>query len=265
MPLTVFQKNLAKLLSTTRSQDSYLAGGAALHSRPNSLRYSQDLDYFQDSENRVATAFASDQELLKKNNYLCSIEIHQPGYIRAIVTKKGESTKVEWAFDSAWRFLPVVADVDLGFVLDPVDLAINKLLALAGRDEPRDFLDVIYTHETILPLPCQVWAACGKDPGFNPISLLELLKRRGRYHSEDFERLNLNVKIDLQSYKSKWLVLLSEIEVFIKRAPAKEVGCLYYSKKQNKFVLPNFENQSDDISPHYGQLYGVFPQINSSN
>ncbi len=261
MPLTQFQKKLAKLLSVSRSEDSYLAGGAALHSKENSLRYSQDLDYFHDSENRVSTAFASDQKILEENNYKYTIEIHQPGYIRVIVTKKNESTKIEWAFDSAWRFLPVIADNELGYVLDPIDLSINKLLALAGRDEPRDFLDVIYSHQKILPFPSQLWAACGKDPGFNPVSLLELIKRRGKYQQDAFEKLNLNVKVDLQELKTTWLNILAEAESFIKKAPSGHLGCLFYSKTQRKFILPDFEDSTQEFTPHFGKLYGVLPRV----
>ena len=69
MPLTDFQKNIAQLLASNRSPDSYLAGGAALHIKPNSIRYSNDLDYFNDSEERVAKAFEQDRGLLKKNSY----------------------------------------------------------------------------------------------------------------------------------------------------------------------------------------------------
>ena len=58
MPLTTFQEATARLLSGNRTEDSHLAGGAALHLQPNSKRYSNDLDYFQDSVERVATAFA---------------------------------------------------------------------------------------------------------------------------------------------------------------------------------------------------------------
>lgn len=53
-----------------------------------------------------------------------------------------------------------------GYQLHPIDLAINKVLALAGRDEARDFLDVLHAHATILPLGALCWAAVGKDPGF---------------------------------------------------------------------------------------------------
>jgi len=45
MPLTDVQAKLAKLLSENRSNESHLAGGAALHIAPNSIKFSKDLDY----------------------------------------------------------------------------------------------------------------------------------------------------------------------------------------------------------------------------
>jgi hypothetical protein len=47
--------------------------------------------------------------------------------------------------------------------LHPIDLAVNKVLALAGRDEPRDLLDTLYQHREVLCLGALCWAACGKD------------------------------------------------------------------------------------------------------
>ncbi|OGU02199.1 MAG: hypothetical protein A2W29_00260 [Gemmatimonadetes bacterium RBG_16_66_8] len=84
--------------------------------------------------------------------------------------------------------MPLVRDTLGGLLLHPVDLAANKVLALAGRDESRDFVDILFVHERVLPLGALCWAAVGKDPGFTPLSLLELLKRRGRYRPEDPRR-----------------------------------------------------------------------------
>ena len=58
VPLTPFQRRLLADLAATPNDDRYLAGGAALHFAPNSTRYSDDLDFFHDSEARVAAAFA---------------------------------------------------------------------------------------------------------------------------------------------------------------------------------------------------------------
>ncbi len=50
MPLTDFQRTLLATLAQSPNDDRYLAGGAALHFSPNSARYSDDLDFFHDSE-----------------------------------------------------------------------------------------------------------------------------------------------------------------------------------------------------------------------
>lgn len=264
MPLTLFQAEVCKLLSQNRTPDSHLAGGAALHFEPNSIRYSMDLDYLHDSERRVAEAFAADKTLLELKGYSCQIEMNQPGYLRCLIGKGSEFTKVEWARDSEWRFMPVKTHPDIGYVLDPIDLTINKVLALAGRDEARDFLDVLHTHKTILPLGAQIWAGCGKDPGLSPHSLLELLKRRGKYRDEDFLRLHLNVSINLRDLKKEWLVALDEAKVFIDHAPANEVGCLYYSVTDKKFMQPRIVHNEDQLICHFGKPGGVLPKPSSS-
>ncbi len=258
MPLTEYQAELASRLSGNRSFDSYLAGGAAIHIAPNSERYSRDLDYFHDSEARVAAAFASDRATLEAAGYALQVDLEQPGYVRAIVRRNGEATKVEWARDSAWRFLPTVRDERVGYLLHPIDLAVNKVLALAGRDEPRDVLDTLHVHRTVLALGPLCWAACGKDPGFTPLSLLELVRRRGRVRPEDLERLDLARPIDLPTLKREWLEALDSVEPFVAALPAEEIGCLYYSPSRQRFVDPR---EVDDAVPHYGRPGGVLPQV----
>lgn len=260
MPLTLFQERLAGILATNRDFESYLAGGAALHLDPNTRRFSNDLDYFHDSEERVAVAFEEDRRLLKAEGFTLDLEMAQPGYIRAIVSEGSQKTKVEWAHDSAWRFMPVVKDPRVGFRLHPVDLAVNKLLALVGRDEPRDFLDVLDINHRLLPLGALCWAAAGKDPGFTALSLLELSRRRGKYRPEDFARLNLVEQVDLHAVKARWLEMLDQAETFIRSRPPGEIGCLYYSPQQEAFVAPMGEDPPDAV-PHFGRPGGVLPSL----
>lgn len=264
MPVTDFQAALARLLVANRTPDSYLAGGAALHFSPHSIRYSNDLDYFHDSVERVAVAFADDERLLRQHGYQIDIEIKQPGYIRALIQKKKEATKLEWSHDSAWRFMPTVQDARCGFRLHAIDLAINKVLALAGRDEARDFLDTLHLHRTLLPLGALCWAAVGKDPGFTPLSLLELLRRRGRYRPEDFARLHLARVIDLPELKKVWIEALASAEQFIHSRPPAEIGCLYYSFQKAQFIAPQTAAGSDEpveYALHYGRPGGVLPRF----
>ena len=249
------------MLSRNRSFDSYLAGGAAILIEPNTTRYSRDLDYFHDSDRRVAEAFAVDRDLLEQSGYALDVDLLQPGYVRAIVRKDGQATKVEWARDSSWRFMPTVKDDRVGFLLHPVDLAVNKVLALAGRDEPRDVLDVLHLHRRVLPLGALCWAACGKDPGFTPLSLLELLKRRGRIRPDELARLDLAEPVDLVVLKEEWLEALDSVEPFVSSRPPDEIGCLYYSCSKRAFVDPR---GVADALPHFGRPGGVLPRVESS-
>ena len=260
MPLSPFQIKISKLLSENRTPESYLAGGAALHFAPNSLRYSLDLDYFHDSESRIASAYRADHLTLVDAGYEVEPDITQPGYIRAVVCKGNEATKVEWARDSTWRFMPVIRNEEFGYQLHPIDLATNKVLALAGRDEPRDLVDTLYLHQHVLGLGPLVWAAVGKDPGFSPLSLLELIRRRGKIRPEDLMRLHLTEPLDIRQLKTEWLSALQAAETFITSRPPGEVGCLYFASSLGRFIDPS---QVDKVAlvPHYGRPGGVLPQI----
>ena len=180
-----------------------------------------------------------------------------------LVEAGDQATLIDWAHDSAWRFLPLVLDETGGQVLHEVDLAINKVLALAGRDEARDFVDTLYAHQRILPLGAMVWAAVGKDPGFTPASLLEQLKRRGRYRPEDMARLALAAPFDLAEAKTVWRAALSDAEEFIRERPHEEVGCLYYSPSRGCFAAPSpgLSLREQGLVTHFGQPGGILPRV----
>jgi hypothetical protein len=263
LPLTSFQRELLATLASRPNDDRYLAGGAALHFAPHSTRYSDDLDFFHDSEARVATAFEQDRATLTASRYDVGVELVLPGFVRAVVSKGDEATRVDWAHDSAWRFMPLVRDELGGLLLHPVDLAVNKVLALAGRDEPRDFVDILFVHRTVLPLAGLAWAAVGKDPGLSPLSLLELLKRHGRYRPEDFERLRLTEPFDLAAAKQEWLGALRGTETFARARPPEESGSLYYSARYERFALPerDLDLEEQGLVLHFGEPGGVLPRI----
>jgi len=264
VPLTSFQAELARLLAANRTEDSHAAGAAPMLAEPRTRRYSQDLDYFHDTPERVATAFETDRGTLVDAGDRVALEVSQPGYIRGIVRRDADGTKVEWAYDTSWRFLPVVRSEQFGYQLHPIDLAINKVLALAGRDEPRDLLDTLQCHVNLLPLGALVWAAPGKDPGFSPLSLLELVRRR-RVRPEDLARLHLAEPIDPRQLKSDWLAALDGAEGFVRRRPPGEAGCLYYAVGLDRFVDPDevdaYQEEPGPIVPHFGAPGGVLPRV----
>lgn len=259
MPLTPFQQAVARLIAVNRSSSSHLAGGAAIHIGKGSPRTTNDLDYFHDEERLVAEAFAADRGLLESAGYSVTATLSQPGFVRAIVGRGEDATKVEWAHDSAWRFLPPIRDPDVGYRLHPLDLAINKVLALAGRDEPRDFLDAIYVHHEHLSLGSLCWAAVGKDPGFSPALLVEMLARKGRYRPEDFEPLRLAARPDIAKLKQIWITAIDAARELVNTLPPEEAGCLYFDPATGKFVAP-----AGDLSRlvrHRGSRGGILPMV----
>jgi hypothetical protein len=133
MPLTVFQQELLAVLAPSRSPDSYLAGGSAIHFEPNSDRYSQ-LDFFHHSEERFRT--------------------------------------------------------------------------------------------------------------------------------EEFARLDVTEPLDPVVIKEEWLGALTEAQTFVVARPAEEIGCLYYSMSERRFVAPA---PAEDLNlrrivPHFGRPGGVLPE-----
>jgi hypothetical protein len=225
---------------------------------PESLRVSHDLDLFHDTEKAVADAYAGDIQILKGNGFSAETLISQPGFIRARLHDASDSLLIDWAQDSIWRFLEPVPLEGIGWVLHPVDLAVNKVLALAGRDEPRDFLDTVFLHEKVLPLGALIWAAAGKDPGQNPRMLLGLLQRKGRVTPDELGRLDLSTDINLQELHHTWRQALTDARIWIDQRPPGEAGCLYTDPETGRLIAPVGGQPAEILR---GAPGGVLPAI----
>ena len=115
--------------------------------------------------------------LLQRAGYTLSTLRELLGFVAAVVAKSGDQIRMEWVRDSAFRFFPFMEHEQLGLTLHPFDLATNKLLAMVGRLEVRDWVDAINADRRLQPLGYLLWAACGKDPGYSPGSLLAHARR----------------------------------------------------------------------------------------
>src|SRR5476651_248907 len=227
MPLGDFEKNVLRLLAANRNPESYVAGATVFLRREDSHRQSQDIDVFHDTVQSLKQAATQDATVLQSNGYTLEWAETQETLQRATVSKDGRSTKMEWAYDSAFRFFPVQPDADFGFVLHPLDGATNKVLALAGRGELRDYLDVLFLHRNVLSLGALAWAACGKDAGFTPQFLVEEAQRRAHYPASRLNMLLLREPLDLVECKRRWLQASAEAKALFNLLPPEEVGCLY--------------------------------------
>lgn len=136
MALTALQRAVCRRLAGQRKATA-------------SHRVSQDIDLFHDSTEAVQAGWEADRALLEGAGYDLSIVRERPSFVEAVVARAGDRVLVQWAADSAYRFFPLVEHPDFGLVLAPFDLARNKVLALVGRLEARDWIDVIAAHDAI--------------------------------------------------------------------------------------------------------------------
>ena len=180
---------------------------------------------------------------------------------RAWVTIGEERLKLEWVFDSAFRFFPVEPDPVLGYRLHPADLATNKVLAAAGRRVIRDFLDVLHLHETYLSLGALVWAATGKDPGLSPLFILNELVRTSKYQPKDLENLKLARPVSVVELKQELLGAVRDAEELVARLPATEVGCLYLDAAGNVVAPDPGADGFAALTRHFGSLRGSWPRV----
>ena len=191
MPVSELQARVLREIAANRTPDSYLAGATVLHRAEDSPRFSRDLDIFHDLAEAVAVSAEADARTLQRAGYSLTWALQTPTFYRAVAEVTGQSLKLEWAHDSAFRFFPVERDEFCGFRLHPADAAVNKMLAMAGRVEVRDFVDVLHLDAEYLSLGALAWAGCGKDPGYTPDFLLDHAAAHTAYRPADLARLHL--------------------------------------------------------------------------
>ena len=261
MPLTRMHTEILGRIAANRSPDSYVAGATVLHRDAYTPRFSDDLDLFHDVEDSVAQCAEADAATLRAAGYTFSWLLRTPTFHRALVTLDGEQLKIEWAHDSAYRFFPVQEDALCGYRLHDADAATNKVLALAGRSEIRDFVDVLHLHDTYLSLGALAWAACGKDPGYTPEFVLDYAGRHVAYTQEDLDRLSLREPLDLRDLKQRWIGALDAARAIVATLPPPEVGCLYLGPDQRPLTPDATAPQFDRLKRHRGRVRGAWPTM----
>lgn len=271
MALTEFQRAVCRLIAANRLErgESYVAGGTALNVLAGGTRISRDIDIFHDTSEALEAAWAADRALLAASGYDVRPLRERPAYVEAVVAKGGDRVLLEWTRDSAYRFFPLVRHNDLGLVLHPFDLATNKVLALVGRLEIRDWLDLLTCHERIQPLGYLAWAACGKDPGFSPAAILEQAGRSGRYTQAELDGLAFDgTPPDLAALSRAWHVILAQGREIVEFLPAEEAGKCVLNQRSALYAGTVARLREDleagALRFHEGSIRGAFPRVLNS-
>jgi hypothetical protein len=176
----------------------------------------------------------------------------------AEATSEGGSTGLEWVSDSGYRFFPTVRDDTFGYVLHPVDLAMNKVMAAAGRRELRDIVELVTVHERSLPFGAMVWAAVEKSPGFTPEGLIAEIRRNAANHpAAEWQSLQSAEPLDAKDIMAHLRAALDQAEAFVARMPTDKLGLLFLDDTNH--VVQRDPDRLGDYQTHSGQKRGHWP------
>jgi hypothetical protein len=153
--------------------------------------------------------------LLSRLGSRCLGAKSKTGKRQAQIEGLGKTMQLEWVADSDFRFFPTQEDELFGYVLHPVDLATNKAPAAADQREPRDIMDLVTIHESILPLGAVICAAVGRFPGLSPEEVLAETTRHGRFTVEEFRVLATGRPLDVSDVHRRVRNMIEDAERFI--------------------------------------------------
>lgn len=265
MPLTALQKDVLAILAGNRSEESHFAGGVVLNAAEDSARFSHDFDIFHELAEEVTRASNQDLESLRRSGFHVETPSRsgewerESTFRKAKVSRGTEALEIDWAADSAFRFFPIERDALLGWRLHLFDVATNKALALSARTETRDYVDIVELHKTY-PLPAICWAACAKDPGFSPLSLLKMMKRFARVSPTELDKIKARA-LDPVALKVAWIEISDQAEAAMTRLaderPDLPIGVAFVDTAGR----PGWIGDDPSLRLHLPSIRGCWPAV----
>lgn len=184
------QRDIVRIaMSLPQAENIALAGGGAMLAHGFIDRVTHDLDLFTPDAADVQPVTDALTAALRDHGYHVDVVRQHDTFAQLAVTNTaGSRTDVDIAQD-AFRHEPVKLGV--GRVIAADEVAANKTLALFGRAEARDLLDVDaltrhYGHEQLLEL------AARADSGFDRTYFADALDRAAAWPDSRFTELGVS-------------------------------------------------------------------------
>jgi hypothetical protein len=172
-----------------------LAGGYAIREHGMGHRPSGDVDLFTDWQRRADFPAVVDVviEALTAHGYTVAVESRSDTFARLLLGTGHHDAPEKLELAADWRSHPPVV-LDVGPVLHPDDASANKMSALYGRAEARDFLDIDaaitsgrYSRERLLELAAQA------DAGFDPLVFADAIGSLTQLTDADFDEYRVTL------------------------------------------------------------------------
>ncbi|MHB1931308.1 MAG: nucleotidyl transferase AbiEii/AbiGii toxin family protein, partial [Acidimicrobiales bacterium] len=175
--LSPLQERVARLVAEVIEEEGFaLAGGGALVSRGDVDRHTEDLDFFGLAPDAVDRVGPLVKEALERAELAVNVVRESRGFVRLSVREGTDRTEIDLAADA--RLLPA-EEGPIVRTLAAEELAVDKVLAIFGRAEGRDFVD-LQALEPRYGLQRLFRLAAEKDRGFTPEVFADMLGRFGR-------------------------------------------------------------------------------------
>lgn len=179
----------------------YLTGGTALSRFYLNHRYSDDLDFFVNSD----AGFKDMNSVMIRNishtfNVNISNALITDDFCRLFVTDKNINLKIDFVNDVNFR-AGEAYETEYGLIDNPVNILANKISAILGRDEPKDVFDIIYIADNYLFNWSDIFDYAKQKSFINEI---DVEKRLHTFPVELFTRIRtINDLPDFSELKSK--------------------------------------------------------------
>jgi hypothetical protein len=205
--LTEFQIELANtFFSLPESAGFLLAGGGALIAQGIVPRATEDLDFFTARQlGNVEAASEALTTAVADRGWTADLLRSGPDFRRWAITGP-ETVLVDLAVDSPSTGTPTLTIA--GPALDPADLVVRKTLALFGRAEPRDYIDV-YALNQRFNRDDTLSKAVAADQGFNKSVFVQALRAHQRIGDADFPNIGVAIA-EIRTYFDAWADELDE-------------------------------------------------------
>lgn len=182
--LSPLQLRVAEIVAGLAEADGFaLAGGGALIVRGEVERQTRDLDFFGLSPESVDQLVPAVEAALTEAGLVVERVRVSPGFARLRVAENADRTELDLGADARLFAAEPGAPAP---TLTSLELAVDKVLAVFGRAEARDFADLMaltrrYSLEHLFEL------ALEKDRGFDVGVFVEMLGRFQRLRREEFD------------------------------------------------------------------------------
>src|SRR5581483_2664177 len=205
--LSPFQAEFLRLFfQNAIGQQFFLTGGTALAAFYLEHRYSQDLDLFTLESDALARVQMELDTIAAELGAVAKTTVATPTFRQAFVTRNDESLQIEFVRDIAAQF-GEHRRIDSVIVDALENIGANKVNAIFGRTDVKDFVDLYFILKAGLELFDLIEMAKQKDAGLTECYLAGMMRQ-----VRELNRLPRMLKpIDLDTLKEFYLRLADDL------------------------------------------------------